>query len=170
MEFMKYIAAGGEGAALTAEEVGELLKRCEWFSTARIVREHLTGEADGVLAMIMSARSVSSLKRVPVDMSKLLGRKSASSGAVSTDDIIEKFLQRSDYRIVAADDSPEPEEILTEAEFSEEDDLVSEELAEIYLSQGLKSEALAIYRKLSLRNTEKSIYFAEIIDKIENNN
>ena len=49
----------------------------------------------------------------------------------------------------------------------EEDEVVSEELAEIYLAQGLRDEALAIYRKLSLRNPEKSVYFAELIDKIE---
>ena len=52
----------------------------------------------------------------------------------------------------------------------EEDEVVSEELAEIYLAQGLRDEALAIYRKLSLRNPEKSVYFAELIGKIETNN
>ena len=32
-------------------------------------------------------------------------------------------------------------------------------------AQGLYDEAIAIYRKLSLLNPEKSVYFAEIIDK-----
>lgn len=58
----------------------------------------------------------------------------------------------------------------TEAELSDEEDLVSEELAEIYLAQGLRSEALAAYRKLSLLNPEKSVYFAKIIGQIETNN
>ena len=42
----------------------------------------------------------------------------------------------------------------------------TEELAEIYRQQGLNDEACAIYRKLSLRNPEKSVYFAELIDEI----
>ena len=56
------------------------------------------------------------------------------------------------------------------ADFDDEDDLVTEELAEIYRQQGLNDEACAIYRKLSLRNPEKSVYFAELIGKLENNN
>ena len=44
------------------------------------------------------------------------------------------------------------------------------EVAEIYLAQGLCDKAIAIYRKLSLLNPEKSVYFAELIGKLENNN
>ena len=46
---------------------------------------------------------------------------------------------------------------------------LTEALAEIYLAQGLRDKSVAIYRKLSLRNPEKSVYFAELIGKIENN-
>ena len=46
--------------------------------------------------------------------------------------------------------------------------LVTEELAEIYLAQGLCDEAVGIYRKLSLLYPEKSVYFAEIIGRIGN--
>ena len=59
---------------------------------------------------------------------------------------------------------------VTEAELTEEDDLVSEEIAEIYLKQGLNELAKETYRKLSLLNPEKSVYFAERFEKIESNN
>ena len=167
-DLKEYIARNGEGGQLAVEAVDELLKRYEWFSTARIVREHLTGKDDELLKIVCAGRTASSLKRLPIDIAKLLNREPVKA---STDEIIDKFLQFGDYRIVADGDSADNrDDIRTEAEFSDEDDIVSEELAEIYLSQGLKSEALAIYRKLSLLNTEKSVYFAEIIDKIENNN
>ena len=166
--FGDYIARNGEGVTLSAEDMDALVGRYEWFSTARIVREHLTGERDAVASLVMSGRGVSSLKLEAVDVAGLCEYRAAMR---STDAIIDRFLEFGDYRIVAENGAPELEdEIRTEAEFSDEDDLVSEELAEIYLSQGLKSDALEIYRKLRLRNTEKSVYFAEIIDKIENNN
>lgn len=88
---------------------------------------------------------------------------------LSTDDVIDKFLQTEDLRIVAEAGEPE-EEIRLDADLEEEDELVSEELAEIYLAQGLQKEAKSIYRKLSLLNPEKSVYFAELIAKLENNN
>ena len=88
---------------------------------------------------------------------------------LSSDDIIDRFLREEDLRIVAADGEPE-EEVCTEAVLDDDDQVVSEELAEIYLAQGLRDKAIAIYRKLSLRNPEKSVYFAELIGKLENNN
>ena len=51
----------------------------------------------------------------------------------------------------------------------DEDDLVSEDLAEVYLIQGLNTQAIEIYRKLSLLNPEKSVYFAEKIEQITRN-
>ena len=88
---------------------------------------------------------------------------------MSEGEIIDRFLRKGDYRIVAEEGDTE-EEICTEATLDDEDEFVSEELAEIYLSQGLKMEAIEIYRKLSLLNTEKFAYFAEKIDTIQKNN
>ena len=85
---------------------------------------------------------------------------------LSTSDVIDKFLLTEDLRIVAEEGEPD-DELRLDAELDDEDELVSEDLAEIYLAQGLLEEAKAIYRKLSLLNPEKSIYFAELIAKLE---
>ena len=85
--------------------------------------------------------------------------------ALCADDLIDDFLRAGDYRIVA-EEGESDDEVKTVADFDDEDDLVTEELAEIYRQQGLNDEACAIYRKLSLRNPEKSVYFAELIDEI----
>lgn len=48
---------------------------------------------------------------------------------------------------------------------SREDGIISESMAVVYTKQGKITEAINIYKKLSLNNPEKSVYFA---DKIEN--
>jgi len=49
---------------------------------------------------------------------------------------------------------------------TKEDDLVSESLAEILHRQGKYDKAIDMYRKLSLRNPQKSAYFASKIEQI----
>ena len=47
------------------------------------------------------------------------------------------------------------------------EEIISESLAKIYEKQGLIGEAIEMYRKLSLKNPEKSAYFAEIIENLK---
>ncbi len=142
-------------------ELDALVGRFPWFVPARVLRERASGKADPRLAVTAPWRVESSLCVRPLDTDRLT--------AVSSDDVIDRFLREEDLRIVAGEGEA-VEEVLTEARLDDEDELVSEELAEIYLAQGLRDKSVAIYRKLSLLNPEKSIYFAELIGKIENNN
>lgn len=144
------------------DELNGLLKRYPWFTAARTLRRRLTGKPDPWLAMAESERGLPA-ESPTVDIEALLH--------LSPDEIIDRFLQEKELRIVAQEGEPEPdEEIVTEAELSDEEDIVTEDLAEVYLRQGMKQEALSIYKRLSLLNPEKSVYFAEIIDKLETNN
>ena len=128
---------------MTEDRVSELLAKYPWYEVARV------------------AQSQSTPRRYSVDIDKIAEE--------SEGEIISRFLRKGDYRIVAEEGEVE-NEVCIEASLDDEDDIVSEELAEIYLAQGLKCEAIEIYRKLSLLNSEKSIYFAEKIEKIEKNN
>ncbi len=98
-------------------------------------------------------------------------------------DLIDKFLEMKDLRIVALrDEVDESSDVVwemtdPEAPSTFEDDLASEELARIYHNQGLYREASDIYNRLFLLYSEKSVYFAtqienvdKILEKIEKNN
>ena len=50
----------------------------------------------------------------------------------------------------------------------ENDEIVSETLANIYAAQGDVQRATKVYKKLGLLNPEKSAYFAALIKKLEN--
>lgn len=70
----------------------------------------------------------------------------------------------------AADEEAEeiPEPIFRQAmeSITIESSLISESLAEILARQGKKEKAIAMYKKLSLRNPEKSTYFADRINEL----
>ena len=124
-----------------------------WCTTLRAIKC-----ADSPLqSLLASTRGVGLLQLEGIDIERL--------AAVSDAELISRFLKLDDYRIVAEDGEVESE-VKTEADFDEDDDLVSEELAEIYAKQGLNSEAIEIYRKLSLLNPKKSAYFAAQMEKL----
>ena len=153
-DFMQYVASGGTSERPPEAELDALLKRFEWFATAR-------RERDERLEAVAPWRGESVLEREPVDAEALT--------FLTSEDIIDRFLREEHLRIVAEEGEPESE-VRTEADLTDEEDLVSEELAEIYLAQGLRAKAIDTYRKLSLLNPEKSVYFAELIGRIETNN
>ena len=135
-----------ENSKPSGEELNVLLERYPWFEAARALADE---------------ERASRLSAYDVDIEKLTEE--------SEGELITRFLRKTDFRIVAEEGDVEGD-ILTEAEIDDEDDIVSEELAEVYLAQGMKSEAIKIYSKLSLLNSEKSIYFAEKIENIKKNN
>ena len=155
--FQKNIEAADGTIEIAQEAVEGLLRTERWQPES--ASETAVQEA--------SAESLKALYEMPqlevkaIDIERLM--------LVTVDDIIDKFL-RSEPRRIVAEEGDVTDDIVTEPELDEDDEFVSEELAEVYLKQGLKDMAKETYRKLSLLNPEKSVYFAEIISKIDSNN
>ncbi len=79
----------------------------------------------------------------------------------------EKLAEAADEEI---DEIPEPIFKQAMESISTESNLISESLAEILAQQGKTDKAIAMYKKLSLRNPEKSTYFASLITNLNLNN
>lgn len=159
--FQKNYEPADDCIEIAREQVESLLRSERWMPEGEL------DEATDVVAKDSLEQGTQMLYERPllkvkaIDIERLV--------AVTSEDIIDRFLRVEPRRIVAEEGEVQ-QEIVTEADFDDEDDMVSEELAEVYLAQGLKDMAKETYRKLSLRNPEKSIYFAEIISKIDRNN
>ena len=94
------------GEEISEKELSELLEKYPWFSAAQQMKARLAGTK----------------LRYDVDIDKI--------AEVSEGEIINRFLRKNDYRIVAEEGEVE-DEVCTEADIDDEDDIVSEELAEI---------------------------------------
>ena len=139
------------------DQLQTIVEQYPWWSEARIMlyRED-SKNADSATRLIAMLHPTATIPMQGIDVARLTH--------ISTDDLIDRFLRRSDYRIVAEEGAADD---LSTVEMEDQDEIVSEELAEIYVKQGLYSDAINTYRKLSLVNSEKSIYFAELIAEIE---
>ena len=85
----------------------------------------------------------------------------------STLSIIDDFLLEGEHRITIGEATTDEELSPMGQSDEDEEEFVSEELAEIYAKQHLFDLAIEIYQKLSLQDTQKSVYFAELIEALK---
>ena len=167
--FRECIVAAAQGEGLTDRQVSALRESVAaypWFMTARLLCSQETCERDALAELHYSAypRPAQLLEKISLEEFGITREAPETQGR--EENLIDKFLQKGEYRIVPDDETPDDDEAAVSGNFDLSDDFVSEELAEIYLAQGLNREAKEIYERLSLLNPEKSIYFAEIIGGI----
>ncbi len=82
---------------------------------------------------------------------------------VVTDNLIDAFL-KNNPKIVPSESDYQVD--LTDS-LQEDQDIATETLADIYVSQGHKQKAIEIYKHLILKYPEKHIYFAAQIDRLK---
>ena len=193
--FLQYLERPDIAAAPTEEYLRTLLKRYPWFTTARLMLSRIRGKVDPALSLYLATRPAPGLllrSSGASGISPVVGTQGAPSDAVGPDvdegaasvadasgmtgeavtgsptfEVIDRFLASECGRIVPREGIPEGDIAAGSAVIDEE--LATEELAEIYLAQGLNDRARAIYAKLSLLYPEKSVYFATIIARIDGN-
>ncbi len=156
----KNSATDAEQFFIERDDVAALLKSERWVEGGSANIDQ-TEEKARMKELLQELAARPELQGKEIDIERLMH--------LSSDDIIDRFLRSTHGRIVAEDGEPEGD-IVVEADIDDDDDMVSEELAEVYLAQGLKDMAKETYIKLSLLNPEKSVYFAGLIEKIDKNN
>ena len=149
--------------APNAKEAAELCGQFPWWSAAHIAASELgvpTKESHLLPTRLRKQRlpNTSLLKEIrpeEFERSEMLG-------------LIDAFIHSGDHHKIVVEEST-TEESLTNTfggECEDDEEFLSEDLAEIYAKQGLFDQAIAIYQKLSLQIPQKSIYFAELIEQL----
>ena len=98
----------------------------------------------------------------------VITEKESRKSRKKKDDLIERFIQSEPIMPKITSASTDNRDLSKENPYIQEE-LFSETLAKIYVKQHLYEKAISTYIKLSLKYPEKSVYFADRIEKIKEN-
>ena len=159
--FREYVMArGAEEGKLPKVgrfELFRIVRKYPWFTTARIVRTALYDSEDERVYLSRLFPAPEKADRNQGDLREAIEAK-----------VVDNFLALGKYAISRPEEDGKAESLVLEVQNDEDDDeFYTEDLAQIYENQGLYKEARDMYVKLSLRETKKSVYFAEIIARLD---
>ncbi len=122
---------------------------------------------------ILRRRSLEELKRLVAERLSQInkGQSKEETSKLTKDQIIEKFIRENPSISRPKAEFYNPINVAQQSVVDQEN-IVSETLAKIYLKQGHTEKAIKVFEKLSLKYPEKSSYFASLIEeskKITNN-
>ena len=159
--FKEYVKARGTGVEKMPKvgrfELFRIVRKYPWFTTARIVRTALYDSEDERVYLSRLFPAPEKADRNQGDLREAIETK-----------VVDNFLALGKYAINRPEEDGKAESLVLEVQNDEDDDeFYTEELAQIYENQGLFKQARDIYVKLSLRESKKSVYFAEIIARLD---
>ena len=130
----------------TENKFATLAEKYPWCAPLCVAKE---GESEEKKSLSLLMRSLGATRAMHYHLT------AEQIARPSTESIIDKFMEVGDYKVVAQDDTPDNLDWQTESAPSNEEEFVSEQLAEIYAQQGLFDQAKETYRKLSLLYPKK---------------
>lgn len=154
-ELKGYVVSGDNSVLPSDKQVERILRRYPWFTTVRAIRRWRTGEPDDVLDFSLTGKP----------LPKIFMRSFSGAPRKGSLGLIDSFLRMGERRILPGDNASE--EDLAAGSVVMNIDEPTEELARVYMSQGLLREAREIYDKLILLKPKKSVYFAQIIADLD---
>ena len=159
------VESGGSQVSIAQQEISQM---CDHPSQARsvFVDAEYASASESESESRLSEETMLVQDNDQMDMNATADQEQHRSADLTLE-VIDRFLAEEPKRMVPREGIPEGD--ISADSVEEDDDMISEELAEIYRTQGLTERAKAIYTKLSLLYPEKSVYFAEIIDRINEN-
>ena len=144
------------------QQLREWADKYPWWGAVRVALDERGEKVEGSVLYAARAR-----ENIAPSEPKLKSFSCAEFERSETLEIIDDFLLFGEHRIevneATSDEAMDRFEAIEEAD----EEFMSEELAEIYAKQHLFDLAIEIYEKLSLQDSQKSIYFAELIEDLK---
>jgi hypothetical protein len=144
------------------KQLKELAMKYPWWGAARMALHERGEVADDSIVYAAGMRN-----RLMPATPALKAISPEEFRRSQTLDIIDSFLAEGEHKIVIDEQTTDSPMDQIDLQEESDDEFVSEELAEIYAKQHLFDLAIEIYEKLSLQDSQKSVYFAELIEGLK---